>query len=71
MKIRLLLTLVGLAISFALPMGASSASAAELGVSKEEFGKIPDGTPVEKYTLSNIHGMEVGIITYGGGVQVH
>ena len=69
MKIRLLLTLVGLAISFALPMSASSASAAELGVSKEEFGKIPDGTPVEKYTLSNIHGMEVGIITYGGGVQ--
>ena len=69
MKIRLLLILAGLAIGFALPMGASSASAAELGVSKEEFGKMADGTSVEKYTLSNIHGMEVGIITYGGAVQ--
>jgi len=69
MKIGLLLAFVGLAIGFALPMGAGSASAAGLGVSKEDFGKMPDGTPVEKYTLSNIRGMEVSIITYGGGVQ--
>ena len=64
MKIRLLLTLAGLAIGFALPIGASSVTAAGLAVSKEAFGNMPDGTPVEKYTLSNIHGMEVSIITY-------
>ena len=34
----------------------------------EPFGKMPDGTPVEVYTLSNAHGMEVRITTYGGAV---
>jgi len=69
MKIRLLLALIGLAIGFILPMVVGSASADGLGVSKEAFGKMPGGTTVEKYTLSNIHGMEVSIITYGGAVQ--
>ena len=68
MKIRLLLALVGLVIGFALPT-FGSVSAAGLAVSKEPFGKMPDGTPVEKVTLSNIHGMEVSIITYGGAIQ--
>ena len=40
-----------------------------LAVSKSLFGKMPDGTPVDKYTLSNVHHMEVGILTYGGIVQ--
>jgi len=48
---------------------ASGAHAAGLGVSKEAFGKMPDGTPVEKYTLTNVHGMKVSILTYGGIVQ--
>jgi len=30
------------------------------------FGKMPDGTPVEIYTLRNGHGMEARILTYGG-----
>jgi len=33
------------------------------------FGKMPDGTPVEIYTLRNSQGMEARIITYGGIVQ--
>lgn len=35
-------------------------------VSKAPFGKTPDGTPVELYTLCNSHGMEATIMTYGG-----
>lgn len=35
-------------------------------VSKAPFGKTPDGTPVEIYTLRNSSGMEATIMTYGG-----
>ncbi len=35
-------------------------------MSKESFGNAPDGTPVYLYTLSNSHGMEARIITFGG-----
>jgi aldose 1-epimerase len=35
-------------------------------VNKQGFGKAPDGTPVELYTLSNKNGVEVKIMTYGG-----
>jgi aldose 1-epimerase len=38
-------------------------------VSQAPFGKIPDGTPVEIYTLCNGRGMEARIMTYGGIVQ--
>lgn len=30
------------------------------------YGETADGIPVEEYTLTNIHGMEVKIITFGG-----
>jgi aldose 1-epimerase len=69
MKIRVLVAVVGLGIDFAVPMGAGSVFAARLAVSKEAFGTMPGETPVEKYTVSNIHGMEVSIITYAGAVQ--
>ena len=35
-------------------------------VKKQEYGHMPDGAAVEMYTLSNAHGMEARIITYGG-----
>jgi aldose 1-epimerase len=38
-------------------------------ISKSSFGKTPDGTPVEIYTLRNPHGVEARIMTYGGIVQ--
>ncbi len=41
-----------------------SASAAT--IDKAPYGKLPDGTPVEQYTLHNSSGMTVKIITYGG-----
>ena len=35
-------------------------------ISKSNFGKLPDGTPVEQYTLTNSKGAFCKIITYGG-----
>jgi aldose 1-epimerase len=35
-------------------------------VTKQAYGKMPDGTPVDLYTLSNSNGMRAGVITYGG-----
>ncbi len=35
-------------------------------VSKQEFGKTPDGTAVQIYTLSNKNGFEARVMTYGG-----
>ncbi len=37
-------------------------------MNKKAFGKMPDGTQIDLYTLSNSHGMQAGIITYGGAV---
>ena len=34
--------------------------------SRAEFGKMPDGTPVDIYTLRNSKGAEARIMTYGG-----
>jgi aldose 1-epimerase len=34
-------------------------------IAKAEFGKLPDGTVVESYTLHNSHGASATIITYG------
>ncbi len=34
----------------------------------QPYGKMPDGTAVELYTLSNANGMRAEIITYGGAV---
>jgi aldose 1-epimerase len=35
-------------------------------VRKESFGKTGDGRPVDLYTLTNAHGVEVRAMTYGG-----
>jgi aldose 1-epimerase len=35
-------------------------------VKKEAFGSMPDGKAVELYTLANLHGIEVRVMTYGG-----
>jgi aldose 1-epimerase len=42
---------------------------AGLNVHKELFGKLADGTAIDKYTLTNENGMSVGVITYGAIIQ--
>ena len=46
--------------------GCASVSKSNGTVSKASFGKLPDGTPVEIFTLRNASGMEAHICTYGG-----
>ena len=36
------------------------------GVTKESFGQLPDGTPVDLFTLTNRRGMQARITNYGG-----
>src|SRR6185295_15868623 len=45
-------------------MGTTTASAGN--IEKRDFGKLPDGTPVFEYTLTNAKNMSVGVINYGG-----
>ena len=38
-------------------------------MTKSSFGTLADGTAVDLYTLTNAHGVEVKVITYGGIIQ--
>src|SRR5580765_7431578 len=44
----------------------SSSTSAKRGVTRAPFGKTRDGHAVELYTLTNAHGVEMHVITYGG-----
>lgn len=37
-------------------------------MTRQDFGKLPDGTPVEIFTLTNKNGAEARIMTYGATV---
>src|SRR5437762_10921617 len=41
-------------------------AAAHRGVTRAPFGKTRDGRTVEAYALTNAHGVELRVITYGG-----
>jgi aldose 1-epimerase len=68
---------IGVAVLLAVAtislLGVSASDAAgpngKLGVKRERFGTMPDGTVVHRYTLTNARGMEVKLITYGGAIQ--
>jgi aldose 1-epimerase len=40
----------------------------KMSVKKEPYGKTPDGTAVDLYTLTNANGLKVKIITYGATI---
>jgi aldose 1-epimerase len=42
------------------------ATTSKASITKADFGKTPDGTPVELFTLRNSKGMTATIMTYGG-----
>jgi aldose 1-epimerase len=45
------------------------ATASGLSQHKHPFGTLVDGTPIDRYTLSNRRGMQVSVITYGAVLQ--
>jgi aldose 1-epimerase len=46
----------------------TSKSEVKSNVKQEPYGKMPDGTAVDIYTLTNEKGMQARIITYGGAL---
>lgn len=70
MQIRLCLLLALAAVGCGSPPAESPAATATTtampDIVREPFGALPDGTPVERFTLKNAAGIEVRAITYGG-----
>src|SRR5262249_16838755 len=61
-------------VSFSLPSRPSAApssrgsvagAVSSAGVTRAPFGRMPDGTQVEVFTLANAQGMEIRTIPYG------
>jgi aldose 1-epimerase len=44
---------------------AAAAQKPDVGVSRAHFGKTPDGVDVDVFTMTNVRGMEVRVMTYG------
>lgn len=61
---RSLLALVPLAILLHVITGLGQA--ASPAVTRQPFGKMPDGTPIDMLKLTNAHGIELSAISYGG-----
>ncbi len=55
-----------LALIAALLCASSQAQSKQAAVTKESFGQLPDGTPVDLFTLTNGRGMQARITNYGG-----
>jgi aldose 1-epimerase len=53
-------------IAGSLLLMAACAREREATINRAPFGRLPDGTAVEVFTLTNAHGVEVRAITHGG-----
>lgn len=61
-----------IALSILTAAVPAAEKAAKAKVVKMDFGKTPEGTPVDLYVLTNSKGMKVKILTYGGIVtEIH
>ena len=69
MKTLQLVTLTVAGLAAVCLAGCATASKTTSSITKADFGKAPDGTQVEIYTLRNAKGAEAKIMTYGGIVQ--
>jgi aldose 1-epimerase len=50
----------------AAPEGtAAGTGGPRMAITREAFGNLPDGTPVDIYTLKNMAGLEARVMTYG------
>ncbi len=67
-------TLITLALASAVAAALTACStccckkkgaAMQATVERSAFGKLPDGTPIDLYTLKNKHGLVAKVITYG------
>jgi aldose 1-epimerase len=47
---------------------APAAGGTSMNIQKQLFGQLPDGTPVDIYTLTNKNGIKTRIATYGGTI---
>ena len=66
----IMLTTSGLGMAALVGCANMSTSTGSIDtISHVPFGKTPDGTPVEIYTLRNAKGAEARIMTYGGIVE--
>jgi aldose 1-epimerase len=58
-----------LLLSLAFLVSGNASFAAKAGVTREVFGRMPDGKVAYLYTLTNGHGMTVKITNYGGIIK--
>ncbi len=63
------LAMAGLGAACLVGCAPMSTSNPQSSITKAAFGNMPDGTPIEIYTLKNSQGAEARIMTYGGIVQ--
>ena len=61
-SLPLLITALGSILFLRLRFDAAS----QLQIRKQAFGTTAEKKPVNLYTLTNVNGVEVGIMTYGG-----
>src|SRR5271170_4762510 len=63
---RLTLMAIPFALAFFVGFARTVTAQNDASVVKSLYGTTSLGTPIDEYTLTNVKGLEVKIITYGG-----